>query len=80
MKHNHFNYVVLSDGHHCYLFERMGKDVPFEAYNRDLALESAESDIDLFEKIRTNKTVSCGSRIPPLSEIEKKPYEVMFNE
>lgn len=80
MKHNHLNYVILSDGHHCYLFERLGKDMPFEAYNRDLALVVSESDIDLLEKVRTNKSVSWGSRIPPLSEIEKKPYEVMFNE
>ena len=28
------NYVVLSDGIEYFIFERLGKDVPFEAYNK----------------------------------------------
>ena len=80
MKHNHRNYIILSDGCRCYLFERLGKDVPFEAYNTSLAIDSAENEIDLLEKIRHRKSDSLGSRIPSLSEIETKPYEVIFNE
>lgn len=80
MKHNHLNYIILSDGCRCYLFERLGKDVPFEAYNTSLAIDSAENEIDLLEKIRHRKSDSLGSRIPPLCEIQKKPIEVIFNE
>lgn len=69
MKHNHLNYIILGDGT-CYrVFERLSKDVPFEAYNQDNHLgigdtpEDAISDSDV-----------------PSYEIELKPYEVVFNE
>ena len=81
MKHTHLNYIILSDGHRYYLFERLGKDVPFEAYNTSLAIDSAESETDLLEKIRSRKSNSLESKkLPPLCEVETKPYEVIFNE
>lgn len=69
MSNHHLNYVILSDGNMNYLFERMGKNVPFDAYNKHHALCSGSS----VEKILENSPI-------PLWEIEKTPYEVIFNE
>lgn len=69
MKHSHLNYIILSDGINYRVFERLGRDVPFEAYNKDNHLgigdtvEDALSDSDV-----------------PSYEVELKPYEVIFNE
>lgn len=68
MKH-HLNYIILSDGK-CYrIFERLGKDVPFEAYNHDAHLGMG----DTVEEAIENTSV-------PIYEIEMKPYEVIFND
>ena len=66
MKHNH---VILSDGEFYRVFERLGKDVPFEAYNTNHHLGIGVSVDECLE----NTTV-------PLWDLEKKPYEVVFNE
>lgn len=63
----HLNYIILSDGVLYYLFERLGKDTPFSAYNRRLALATGESVDEILE----NSPV-------PSYEIEGTPYEVIF--
>lgn len=66
MKHNH---IILHDGIHYRVFERLGKNVPFEAYNPKNHLGIADNINDVL----VNTSV-------PLWDIEKKPYEVIFNE
>ena len=52
-----------------YLFERLGKNVPFEAYNPNHAICSGTSVGEILEKS------------PVASyEIEHNPIEVIFNE
>lgn len=63
------NYIILSDGNDLYLFERLNKNVPFDAYNKDLALCTGSSVDEILE----NSPV-------PVWELEKQPYEVIFNE
>jgi len=68
MKH-HLNHIILSDGK-CYrVFERMGKDVPFEAYNP----QNHKGIGDTVDECLSNTTVNVW-------DIETKPYEVIFNE
>ena len=69
MKHNHLNYIVLSDGVSYRVFERLGKDVPFEAYNKDAYLGIGDSPEDAVSD----------SGIPTY-EVELKSIEVIFNE
>lgn len=69
MKQIHLNYIILSDGAMLYLFERLGKEVPFGAYNQKNALCTGESVDEILE----NSPV-------PIFDVEKKPYEVIFNE
>ena len=98
MKHHHLNYIILSDGQRCYLFEREHKDVPFEAYSKSKCLKTGDSVIEILEKSRVSnlksseslvdfpenlgisKAKSLESRIPKVWEIEKRKYEVIFNE
>lgn len=67
MKTQHLNYVILSDGVMYYLFERLGKDVPFSAYTRSRALSIGESVDEILENSPIAKY-----------EIEETPYEVIF--
>ena len=68
MKHNHLNYIILSDGVVYRVFERLGKNVPFEAYNKDSYLGIGDTPEDAVSD----------SNIPSY-EVELKPYEVIFN-
>ena len=67
MKHNHLNYIILSDGRMNYLFERLGKKIPFNAYNPAHALCSGVSVDDILQHSPV-----------PIWQIEKTPYEVIF--
>lgn len=51
---NHLNYIILSDGQKCYLFEREHKDVPFEAYSKSKCLIIGNSVIEILEKSRNH--------------------------
>ena len=64
----HLNYIVLHDKDTFYVFERMGKQVPFEAYNPDSALGVGAT----YDEAVADSTV-------PTYMIEEKAYEVMFN-
>jgi hypothetical protein len=66
MKHNH---VILHDGKNYRVFERLGKDVPFDAYNPENHLGIGKT----VEECLENTTVN-------LWDIEHTPYEVIFNE
>lgn len=63
------NYVVLFDGSFFRVFERLGKDVPFEAYNPEKHLGKGVT----LEKCLENSSV-------PVWEIEDVPRDVVFNE
>ena len=89
MKHEHLNYIILHDGEYYYLFERLGKQVPLEAYNPNLAIKKSENWETIFsEKQGSLKSKSLESseinfpenREVPRYEIEETPYEVVFNE
>ena len=62
------NYVILHDKDTYYIFERLGKQVPFEAYNIEKHLGKGAS----VEEALSNSSV-------PVHQIEEKPVEVMFN-
>ena len=63
------NFIILHDGEFYRVFERLGKKVPFSAYNpsRNLGI-----GITVDEAL-ANSTV-------PTHQIEHKPYEVVFND
>ena len=63
------NYVVLHDGTNYFVFERLGKNVPFEAYNSEKHLGKGTN----FDEAVSNSTVPCWM-------IEDDPVEVIFNE
>ena len=63
------NYIVLSDGIRYFVFERLGKNVPFEAYNREKHLGMGTT----FEEALSNTSVPCWM-------IEEDAIEVVFNE
>lgn len=63
------NYIVLSDGIEYFVFERLGKDVPFGAYNKMKHLGKGST----FDEAVSNSTVPCWM-------IEDDPIEVIFNE
>lgn len=63
------NYIILHDGKAYRVFERLGKQVPFDAYNPQKHLGIGETVEDAIN----NSSV-------PVYLIEQKPYEVMFNE
>ena len=65
-KHNH---IILHDGTFYYVFERMGKNVPFEAYNTKHNLGIGTT----VEECLENTTIN-------LWDIEIDPKEVVFNE
>lgn len=69
MSRHHLNYIILSDGRMNYLFERLGKKTPFGAYNKDHALCSGST----IEQVLENSPI-------PIWQVEKEPYEVIFNE
>lgn len=85
---SHLNYVILHDKEAYYLFERLGKKVPFSAYNRSKCIRKADSPIDLLKNQGAGSAISSESpRIenpknpaPQRWEIEESPYEVIFNE
>lgn len=82
MKH-HLNHIILHDGTMYHLFERMGKNVPFEAYNPEKSIFSAsslEEVINFPQNVDDSDVKSSGIFIPPRWDIEEKPYEVMFND
>ena len=63
------NYIVLHDGNDYFVFERLGKNVPFEAYNREKHLGIGTT----FDEAVSNSTVPCWM-------IEDDPIEVIFHE
>ena len=69
MKTPKMNYIVLHDGSFYRVFERLGKNVPFEAYNPKKHLGKGTS----FEECVNNSSI-------PKWEIEENPIEVVFNE
>lgn len=64
MKNSHLNYVILHDGKMYHLFERLGKDVPFDAYNPSKAIFSSETVGAIFNFAKT------GIKKPENSEID----------
>lgn len=97
MKHSRLNHIIIFDKKTelYYLFERMGKKVPLEAYNKDKALASSDSKTDLLKNPNRFASKSWGSlgenlgksklktlKIPYVHrwDIEEKPYEVVFND
>ena len=68
MKH-HLNHIILHDGEFYRIFERMGKNVPYEAYNPSRHLGIGIT----VDECLSNTTVN-------LWDIEMKPVEVIFNE
>lgn len=69
MKHNHPNHVILHDGEFYRIFERMGKKVPYEAYNPNHHLGIGIT----VEECLSNTTVNKW-------DIDSHPVEVIFNE
>lgn len=69
MPKHHLNYVVLFDGNVFRVFERLGKDVPFEAYNPEKSLGEGLT----FQECLDNTSI-------PVWEIEDFSREVVFNE
>ena len=94
MKRQKLPYIILHDGKHYFLFERMGKNVPFEAYNPKKSLKISENLEEVLGKsgevlkISSKKpqnlgevsSKSYGSSEVPRYLIEDKPYEVIFND
>ena len=93
MKH-HLNHIILHDGKSYHLFERMGKNVPFEAYNPEKSIFSSSNLEEVLENrgeisskslgsfpenLGKSKLKSLGISIPPRWDVEEKPYEVVFN-
>jgi len=62
-------YIILHDGTFYYVLERLGKDVPFEAYN---PRRHHGKGLTVDEALQ-NATV-------PVYEVEHHPIEVMFND
>lgn len=69
MNRSNLNYVVLHNGESYMVFERLGKDVPFEAYNKD----KHQGIGNTFDEAIANSSI-------PRWEIEDKAIEVVFNE
>lgn len=69
MSRHHLNYIVLFDGNFFRVFERLGKDVPFEAYNPMKHLGKGLT----FNEAISNSSV-------PVWEIEDYARDVVFNE
>lgn len=69
MNRSNLNYVVLHDGEFYRVFERLGKKVPYSAYN-----ENKHQGIgNTYEEAITNSSV-------PRWMIDEDPIEVVFNE
>lgn len=69
MKHEKLNFIILHDGTFYRVMERLGKDVPFSAYNPKRHLGKGLS----VEEALSNSSV-------PSYMVEHNPIEVMFNE
>ena len=69
MNRSDLNYVVLHDGEYFRVFERLGKKVPFSAYNRNKHIG-----------IGTTVEESLQNSSVPRWMIDEKPIEVVFNE
>lgn len=69
MNSRHLNYIILHDGSFYRVFERLGKNVPFEAYNPSRHLGIGDTITECLGDTSVN-----------LWEIEDKPYEVVFND
>ena len=67
-KKQKLNYIILHDGKDYFIAERLGKYVPFGAYNKDRNLGMGATVEECLEN----------SQIP-VWEVELKPYEVMLN-
>lgn len=66
---HHLNHVILHDGSFYRVYERLGKNVPYSAYNPAKHLGIGSS----VDEAVSNSTV-------PTWDIELKPIEVVFNE
>lgn len=66
MKHNH---IILFDGSFFRIFERLGKKVPYEAYNPANHLGLG---VTVDECLKNSQV--------PIWDIEKNPRDVVFNE
>ena len=69
MKRVKQNFIILHDGSFYRVFERLGKNVPFEAYNPHNHLGIGTS----VEECLSNSSV-------PVYQVEELPIEVVFNE
>ena len=69
MSYHHLNHIILHDGSFYRVFHRLGKDVPFEAYNPRNHLGIGTS----VDECLSNTSVD-------LWDIEIHPIEVVFNE
>ena len=69
MSRHHLNYIILHDGEFYRVFERLGKNVPYGAYNPMKHLGIGLTPQEAIE----NSSI-------PVWDIEEKPYEVIFNE
>lgn len=79
MRRQHLNYIILHDGIKYYLFERLGKQVPFSAYNKSKSLKIGDSVDEILGKSVIDNPEKLGKSIPRF-EIEEDPYEVIFND
>ena len=69
MNRSNLNYIVLHDGEFYRVFERLGKDVPFSAYN---PMKHQGIGITMEESLQNSSV--------PRWMIEDDPIEVVFNE
>ena len=74
----HSNYIILSSNGVYYLFEKLNKNIPFEAYNTVSAIVSSDSIDGLYSEIQQYNQNTNNNSIP-LYQIEETPYEVIFN-
>lgn len=63
------NFIVLHDGEFYRVFERLGKNVPYEAYNPSKHLGIGIT----FDEAIANSSV-------PVYQIEEQAIEVIFND
>ena len=69
MNRSNLNYIVLHDGEFYRVFERLGKDVPFSAYN---PMKYQGIGITMEESLQNSSV--------PRWMIEDDPIEVVFND
>lgn len=83
-KKHHLNFIILHDGENYHLFERLGKKVPYEAYNPSKSLKSRKSVLEILENSEVDFPENFTTKNPEnfrvnSFEIEHDPIEVMFN-